>query len=191
MSSDDLDTGPSLLAPGAREPSGRGMRVARLLFIPLLLILLVVVLVFYVFWAPLTVDGPSMEPMLHTGDRLLVTRGYRTPHRGDIVEIRWNQGGQATELIKRVVALPGDTVEIRADVAWVNGVREPARGQFVERPYAVNVAPYVVPRGYLYLMGDNRAVSEDSRYIGPLPLSEASGKAVALFAPITRMRLIP
>jgi len=167
------------------------MRIAALLVIPLLLVLLVVVLVFYVFFTPLTVDGPSMEPTLYTGDRLLVTRGYRTPHRGDIVEIRSSRGEQTTELIKRVVALPGDTVEIRADVAWINGVREPALGQFIERPYAVNVAPYVVPRGYLYVMGDNRAVSEDSRYIGPLPLSGASGKAVAVFSPITRMRLIP
>lgn len=167
------------------------MRLARLLFVPLLLILVVVLLVFYVFYTPLKVDGPSMEPTLFTGDRLLVTRGYRAPHRGDIIDIRMSEGGRTTKLIKRVIALPGDTVEIRADVAWVNGVREPARGQVVEPPYAVNVAPYPVPRGYLYVLGDNRAVSEDSRYFGPLPLSGAEGKAVACFSPIARLHLIP
>ena len=188
--SEDLDIGPSLLEPGARERSDYGSRVARLVIIPLLLMLVVIVLVFYVLFVPSKVDGQSMEPTLLSGDRMLVTRGYRVPHRGDIIDIHMTDAGQTTELVKRVIAIAGDTIEIRADVAWVNGVPEPARGQLVQPSFAVNVAPYIIQQGYLYVLGDNRAVSEDSRFFGPLPLSGAEGKVVAIFSPVTRLRLV-
>ena len=189
--SDDLDIGSSLLAPGAKEHSDYGSRIARLLLFPLLLVLIATVLVFYVLFVPSQVDGQSMEPTLLSGDHMLVTRGYRTPHRGDIIDIHMKEAGRTIELVKRVIAIAGDTVEVRADVAWVNGAPEPPRGQHVEPSYAVNVAPYVIQPGYLYVLGDNRAISEDSSFFGPLPLSGAEGRAVALFSPVTRLRLIP
>ena len=189
--SDELPIRPSLLAPGAKEPSGRGARVARWLLVPLFVILVGLLMVFYVWFSSSKVDGESMEPTLLSGDRMLVTRGYSTPHRGDIIDINQNENGRVTGLVKRVIALAGDTVEIRADVAWVNGVKEPARGQLVQPSYAVDVAAYKVPAGFIYILGDNRAVSEDSRFFGPLPLTNALGKVVALWAPTSRMRRLP
>jgi signal peptidase I len=98
--------------------------------------------------------------------------------------------GQPDDIIKRVVALPGDKVEIRADVAYVNGVREPDYGQIVVRDASVNASEQVVPKGTLYVLGDNRPVSEDSRFIGPIQLSGVLGRAVAVFSPVTRVRIV-
>ena len=97
-----------------------------MIFLPLLFSLIVIVLVFYVFFSSATVRGPSMLPTLLNGDCLLITHGDSSPHRGDIVVTQVDEGGGPIELVKRVIALPGDTVEIRDDVAYVNGSREPA-----------------------------------------------------------------
>ena len=88
--------------------------------------------------------------------------------------------------MKRVIGLPGDTVEIRGDVAYVNGVPEPHRGQMVDPGHAVTTPAVTVPPGEIYVMGDNRPLSEDSRYIGTVPLSGVKGTVVAIFAPIQR-----
>jgi len=131
-----------------------------------------------------------MLPTLHDQDRVLLTHGYPSAARGDIIALRTTINGQSDDIIKRVIALPGDSVEIRADVAYVNGVREPERGQRIVRKYSVNAPPRVVPEGTLYVMGDNRAVSEDSRYIGPIEQSGVMGRAVAVFSPVTRIRIV-
>lgn len=168
----------------------RADRLALLLVVPLALALVVIVFVFYVFFQALQVDGPSMLPTLRNQDRLLLTHGYPTPVRGDIIAVRTTIHGEPNEIIKRVIALPGDTVEIRADVAYIDGVAEPQRGQVIVHDAAVDAPAQVVPAGTLYVMGDNRAVSEDSRYIGPVALSGVVGRVVAVFSPVTRVRLL-
>jgi len=176
--------------PAPPKERSRSDRLAWLLLGPLAIVLLVIVALFYVFFQAVQVDGPSMDPTLHTQDRLLVTHGYPTPARGDIIAVHARVEGKPDEIIKRVIALPGDTIEIKADVAYVNGVREPERGQVVVPAAAVNAPAQVVPAGMLYVMGDNRAVSEDSRFIGPVAAAGVVGRAVAIFSPITRLRLI-
>jgi signal peptidase I len=188
--SDDLYTGPSALEP-APKPRGLVARhLAQWVMLPLMLVLLAVILVFYVFFTSAVVDGESMMPTLRNSDYLLVTHGDAALQRGDVIVTKVLENTGPVELIKRVIALPGDTVEIRGDVAYVNGQQEPARGQFVVPQYSDNVGPYVVPAGYIYVMGDNRPISEDSRYLGPLPMSGLKGKAVFVFAPINRVRVI-
>ena len=189
MSDDDLYLGPTVLAPGAKTP-GAGDALARAILVPLLVLLALLLLVFYGLFQPAMVDGPSMLPTLHSADRLLVTHGYPTPRRGDIIVTIVPENGTGVDVVKRVIGLPGDTVEIRSDVAWVNGVAEPQRGQVVVAAYSMSAPPITVPKGRLYVMGDNRAVSEDSRYLGPVPLSGAKGRAVAIFAPVNRVRLV-
>lgn len=178
----DLD----VAAPG--EASRRGDRLALLLLAPLAVILLTIVLVFYVFFSPLRVDGPSMLPTLRDQDVVLMTRGYPRPARGDIISTTVQYMGSPDDIIKRVIALPGDTVEVRADVAYVNGVAEPDRGQVIVPAFAVDVAAQVVPPGSLWVMGDNRAVSADSRDIGPVAVLLVAGRAIAIFSPVTRIR---
>lgn len=188
--SDDLYIGPTALEPGPKEPrhSRAADHLARFVMMPLVLALIIIVLVFYVFFSSAVVSGPSMMPTLLSGDYLLVTHGDSSPSRGDVIVTGVLETTGPVELVKRVIALPGDTVEIRNDVAYVNGVVEPQRGQLVIPQYAISQQKITVPRGYVYVMGDNRAVSEDSRYLGSVPVSGIKGRAVFVFAPINRVR---
>jgi signal peptidase I len=187
--SDDLYIGPTTLAPGARSPSGE--RIARLVILPLVALFTFVVLVFFVFFQAVSIDGPSMLPTLRSADRVLITRGAKAVHRGDVVVLVADEAGMKTELVKRVIAVAGDTVEIRSDTAIVNGVREPNYGQRIDASaYSVSLPAMRVPAGQLYVMGDNRPLSEDSRYIGTVPLSGVMGRVVAVFAPIQRLRFV-
>ncbi|MDO8915081.1 MAG: signal peptidase I, partial [Coriobacteriia bacterium] len=113
-----------------------------------------------------------------------------TPSRGDVVTVRWTHDGVTEELIKRVVALAGDTIAVDGDIVMVNGAKE-------SFPHGVLTGPsrraftMTVPKGTVFLCGDNRIVSLDSRYIGPLPVSNIHGRVVAVWAPIDRMRVVP
>ena len=171
-------------------PSGLGHRVAVRLLIPLLLLLLATILVFFVFFSGAVVVGESMFPTLHNADYLLVTRGGFYPKRGDIVVTDVVEGQGPVELVKRVIGLPGDVVEIRGDVAYVNGQQEPNRGQVVLPQFSESRPPLTVPAGSIYVMGDNRADSLDSRQMGPVPLAGLKGRATSVFAPIYRIHVL-
>jgi signal peptidase I len=186
--SDDLYIGPTALAPAPKDPNKLAGLLARWLVLPLTVSLVVILLVFYILFSSAVVSGPSMKPTLLNSDYLLVTHGDRSPKRGEIIVTSVVEGTRPIELVKRIIALPGDTVEIRGDVAYVNGVAEPARGQIVDPQFAVDRPALVVPAGSIYVMGDNRPVSEDSRDLGPVPISGIRGRAVFLFAPIYRVR---
>jgi len=171
-------------------PSGLGHRVAVRILIPLLLLLLATILVFFVFYSSAVVVGESMSPTLHDADYLLVTRGESNPRRGEIVVTNVLEREGPVELVKRVIGLPGDVVEIRGDVAYVNGQQEPNRGQVVLPQFSESWPPLTVPAGSIYVMGDNRADSQDSRQMGPVPLSGLKGRAASVFAPIYRIHVL-
>ena len=143
----------------------------------------------YVVFTTVRIAGPSMEPALHDGDRVLITKGYDAPERGDIVSATVpDEHGRSVRVIKRVVALGGDTVEVHGDRAYVNGERVPggANGDDVE----LWIQPFVVPDGHLYVLGDNRALSYDSRLVGPVPVGNVRGRVVAIIAPPHRFSII-
>lgn len=143
----------------------------------------------------------SMQHTLDVGDRVLVNKwSYRLHpiHRGDIVVFTKPKGELASnvnDLIKRVVALPGETVTIANDQVSINGqpLQEPylAKGmsiQPVNGPYACTPAqPCKIPPGQIWVMGDNRVNSEDSRYFGPIPESSVVGRAFFRIWPLTRV----
>jgi signal peptidase I len=187
---DDLYIGPTILQPGPKEPNELADHVARWIVVPLILGLIGVVLVFYVFFSSAVVDGESMAPTLSSGDYLLITHGPSGLSRGDVVVAKVMESSGPVELVKRVIGLPGDTVEIRQDVAYVNGVPEPQRGQFTVPQYSVTQGPVTVPPGTVYVLGDNRPISEDSRYIGTVPVAGIKGRAVLVVAPITHVKRI-
>jgi len=189
MSDDDLYIGPTVLEPGPREPFNSD-HLARWVVVPLIVALTALILVLYIFFSTAVVDGDSMAPTLVNGDYLLLTHGDPAPRKGDVVVTRVLDNGLFVELVKRVIAVPGDTVEVRNDVAIVNGVPEPARGQVVDPTYSVSRSRQVIASGYIYVMGDNRPISEDSRYLGPVAISGIKGKAVFIFAPITHVRTL-
>ena len=136
-----------------------------------------------------------MEPTILIGDRVLVNQlaySHRSVHRGDIVVFRRpadeNCGGApVTDLIKRVIGLPGETISLSSssyvviDGKLLNETWLPDSAQGITFPGPAGPAysldkPYVIPRGDYFVMGDNRTDSCDSRYWGPIPKSLIVGK---------------
>jgi len=123
------------------------------------------------------VYGHSMEPSLHTEQRLVVEKlSYRLhgPHRQDVVVLRMPERGPEL-LIKRVIALPGETIEIRDGNVYIDGVvlQEPYLSHETRGTYG----PTTIPEGHIFVMGDNRGASNDSRVFGPVPLDRVVGRA--------------
>lgn len=131
----------------------------------MLLFILCFAVFFFLNFKTVIVSGPSMEPTYVSGDRLLESKAYwliGPIQKGDIVVIR-NEDGKGY-LIKRVFRLGGQRVDAKnAPDAW-----NLANGEFV------------VPPGQIYVLGDNKRVSEDSRKFGPVPVGRALGKIVIL-----------
>lgn len=174
------------------EAQARSHRLALRLLLPLLVLLLVIVVPLYAVYDVSKVDGHSMMPTLRSGDYLLITRGLETPMRGQVVVLHvTNPDGSISEIVKRVVALAGDQVSIRGDFVSVNGKPEQFNHLSLFRGADFPTGELVVPTDTVYALGDNRPVSSDSRFIGPLPAEAIHGRVVAVWFPVTRMRLIP
>jgi signal peptidase I len=141
---------------------------------------------------PTLVYGQSMEPSLHDNERVIVDKvsyHMRRPSRGDIVVFPVE--GEPLPLIKRVIGLPGDTVEIREGRVWVNNavLDEP----YASGPTVGNMARMQVPPGKVFVMGDNRAPggSLDSRRLGPISLNKLVGRARLAIWPPTVWGILP
>jgi signal peptidase I len=169
----------------------RSHRLALRLLIPLMILLAVIVVPLYVLYDSARVSGPSMVPTLEDGEYLLITRGWSRPARGDVVVVTiTDPGGTTEELVKRVVALPGDTVFVQGDTVQVNGAPEGFRHETVVSAATDPAFTIIVPPGRVFAMGDNRPVSDDSRDLGPLAIADVHGAVVAVWWPITRVRPI-
>ena len=122
--------------------------------------------------------GSSMSPTLNEGDRILVRKdSYRDtePSRNDLVAFL-NPANRRQTWVKRVIGLPGDTLEIKEGIVHINGeALEEVSGVDLDQ---ANSEPITVPEHHCYVLGDNRAKSLDSRHIGPLPLIALVGKVV-------------
>jgi signal peptidase I len=181
-----------LLDPQELSPNQmKSHRTAVRLVIPLLVLLAAIVIPLYVLYDVSQVSGPSMEPTLLNKDYLLITRGWAHPRRGDVVVLTWVHGGTSEEILKRVVALGGDSISVSGDFVKVNGSPESFPHQVITGTESKPAFSAVVPTGTVFVLGDNRPISLDSRFIGPFPLSAIHGRVVAIWAPITRMRVIP
>ena len=141
------------------------------------------------------IPSGSMEQTLNIGDRVLVNKvsyHMHDVHRGDIVvfERPPNEGGSAEikDLIKRVIGLPGDTIEARDGVVYIND--QPLTEPYVHGQATDNLSRRVVPQGRYFVMGDNRGNSKDSRVFGPIPRSIIVGRAFIRIWPITRIHLL-
>jgi signal peptidase I len=144
--------------------------------------------VYQTFWIP----SASMVPTLAVYDRILVQKafyGASDVREGDIVvfthpPLDQCPGSQADDLIKRVIALPGQTVYSAGNSIFIDGHPLPERylpaGDPLGPPIASREHPYRVPSGEFYVLGDNRADSCDSRYWGPIQGSTIVGKAVVI-----------
>jgi signal peptidase I len=134
------------------------------------------------------VTGPSMLPHVQPGELVLInTLAYRfgPVKRGDIVALSHDEATAQT-FLKRVVALPGDRVRIDRGTLVVNDA--PVREPYVSFPDRRNVAQTAVPPHSIYVLGDNRAESEDSRTWGPIDESAIIGKAIVGLWPLEALK---
>ncbi len=137
------------------------------------------------FWIP----SGSMIPTLQINDRVLVNKfiyRFTEPKPGEIVVFQ-SVDDPDTDLIKRVVAVAGDKVAVRNGRLLVNG--EPQKEPFTNKnlPDRSFFAATTVPKGHVFMMGDNRANSQDSRVWGPLPKKNIEGEAFLRFWPLDRI----
>lgn len=166
----------------------RGQTVLAWTLIPLVAILVVVIILLYVLFTTALVDGVSMFPTLEDGDYLIVEQGYEHPLRGDVIVYEGRDfDGSSIQVVKRVIAVPGDTVEVVSGTAIVNGATEVCDYCVTIAEGDTSSAAIVVPEGHIFTMGDNRPVSLDSRHYGPVPLDRVVGKAQVIVAPFSRI----
>ena len=150
---------------------------------------LVLVLVFSFFFRIIQVDGSSMVPTLVNGDKLIVWGAGYTPQRGDVVIVD-SYTSYGKPLVKRVIAKGGDTISIDYDAGTVEVNGELLQEDYIAAPthlgYDVEF-PYTVPEGTVFVMGDNRNESLDSRssYVGCIDERDILGKVLLCFLPVS------
>lgn len=135
------------------------------------------------------VPTESMLPTIKPGDHLIVNRlpyYYRDPLRGEVIVFEYGKD----HLIKRVIGVPGDQIEIKNDEVYVNGQALDESNYISEKmkTYLFTGSdikfPYIVPEGYYFVMGDNRLNSKDSRVFGPIKREMIIAKAGYRIFPI-------
>lgn len=133
------------------------------------------------------VEGPSMERTLYTGERLLVNkfiyRWVRSPRQGDVVIFQYPRQPERA-FVKRVVATAGDSVAIKAGKVYVNGTLLPEA--LTTQIVAEDLPEVLVPPDSVWVLGDNRNNSEDSRFFHEVPLQNIRGLAFARLWPLSR-----
>ncbi|OIU71714.1 signal peptidase I [Rossellomorea aquimaris] len=160
--------------------------------------LVIVFIVRAFLFTPILVDGASMNTTLHDQDRMIVSK-IGEPERFDIVVFHANE---KQDYIKRVIGLPGDEIEYKNDTLYVNGkaYEEPYLDEQKEKIDGdltmsfklenTAVGQATVPEGHLFVMGDNRRNSTDSRMIGAVPIENVVGTTNVVFYPLKDMRII-
>jgi signal peptidase I len=168
----------------------------------LVIAILLAAIIRYFLFAPILVDGLSMMPTLKDQDRMVVNKiAYKIgePERFDIVVFH---ATEEKDYIKRVIGLPGDTIEYKDDTLYVNGTayEEPYLDDYKKQvidgpltePFTLEeiTGEATVPEGEVFVMGDNRRYSKDSRHIGTVKISEILGKTSLVYWPIEDFGLV-
>ena len=159
-------------------------------------ILIAVVLAFFIRYFIVElymVEGPSMRPTLVDGERLVVNKfiyRFKEPEKGEVLIFKFPKD-PSRDFIKRVIAVAGDTIEIKEGRVYVNGqlLNEPYILERTRSSYPLSS----VPQGTIFVMGDNRNNSEDSRFadVGFVPLNMIKGKAMMIFWPLDHIKSLP
>jgi len=160
-----------------------------------LLTIILTVIIFFLVQATVQVsivNGSSMEPYLHDGQRLVVNKAiYRLDHpeRGDIIIFHPPHNAGATPFIKRVIGLPGDTVEIKKGTVYING--DPLDEPYIKELPAYTLSKEEISGNSYFVLGDNRNNTSDSHVWGTVPRTNIIGKAWLSIWPPERWGLAP
>ena len=145
-------------------------KIVRILLNDIIIALVLSVLLFKIIFNVSIVSGTSMNPTLHDGNLLLLNHLFYEPEYNDIVVFENEERGL---LVKRIIGMPGDTIEIHNSVVYRNGV--PLEEDYIHNGYfgpGDMTGPVTVEDGHIFVMGDNRPDSYDSRYNGVGQVSE-------------------
>lgn len=158
-------------------------------FLGVLLVALLLAVVFRAFFlTSFMIDGESMLATLHHEERVLVNNlvfHLRTPERGEIVVFDDPDGTEP--VVKRIVASPGEIVEMREGLVYLNGT--PLPEPYLTYRGSDSFEPMKVPTAHVFVLGDNRPVSSDSRHFGPVSISALWGKVTMVYWPPSQVRL--
>ncbi len=137
------------------------------------------------------VEGYSMEPTLENGEKVMVEKvsyRFRDPKRGEIIIIK-NPLKRRDIYIKRVVGLPGDTIEVKNGQIFINGIL--LEEDYVLEPFnSWYSGTFFVPEGHVFVLGDNRNHSDDSRRIGPIPYGDVIGRVMFVYWPFDKFEFL-
>jgi signal peptidase I len=145
-----------------------------------------------VLYQPVRVEGTSMQPGLRDQDRLFIDNfffRFEKISRGDVIVFHYPRDPEKS-YIKRVIALPGDSIFIDHGRVWVNG--EPLDEPYVPRRYldTRSMPEILIPSGDYFVMGDHRSISSDSRDFGPVDRDLIYGKATFIYWPADNMGVV-
>ncbi len=192
---DSLQPLPDLPAPktpdASKPPRGGWLGAMMRDLVGTLVPAVVIALLIHVFLAQATrVYGQSMEPNLHTNQRLVIEKlSYRFhgPRRGDVVVLR-DPTGNPELLIKRVVGLPGERITLADGRVYVDGVAldEP----YLDQSTQGGGRSWIVPPLCIFVLGDNRGASRDSRVFGAVPLDHIIGRALFRYWPFEQIGFV-
>lgn len=158
-------------------------------------IVLIVLLVFAAVQFTLQsfrVNGVSMEPSLHNGQYLLVDKlryHFSSPGRGQVV-VFYNPQNHNERLVKRIVGLPGETLQIKGGRIYINGLMLEENPEFAAIPYSNNYS-VTIPADQYWVIGDNRANSAGSQTFGPVPRDDIVGRVWISYWPPSQWGLSP
>ncbi len=153
---------------------------------------IVPVIIIRSFFETRYIPASSMEPTLKTNDRILVNKNYNSPKRGDVVIFKPTETLLEQkfkyDFIKRVIGLPGDTIEIKEGKVYVN--QKPLQEKYIAQPPDYIYGPVKVPANAYFMLGDNRNNSYDSHYWGFVPKDNITGRAIKIYWPLNRAKEI-
>ena len=143
-------------------------------WIILLIVVILVVLVRIFVFEFVNIAGESMAPTLKDGQLIGIYKANYAPERGDVVVLDAPNG---MELVKRVIGLPGETLEIKEGIVYIDGTALEQKFQY-SSTVKDSTPPLEIPAGSVFVMGDNRDHSTDSRVIGPVLIQSIRGKMI-------------
>ena len=172
-------------APPAEAPAASGLHHPNMLrdLVETMVLVAVAFLVVNALIGRFRIEQVSMLPNLHEGEYVIVDKvsyAFRQPERGEIVVLKNPNPGQP-DLIKRVIGLPGETIEVSGGQVHVNG--QPLTEPYLAQPMGGDSPATQLQAGQYFVMGDNRNNSEDSRRFGARPTDDIVGRAWIIYWP--------